>query len=172
MFPPNPRVPETLGREIQPQHPAVWTGDALIVSVSLCVPRTLCISGVFLSVCVCAAAVCVGGSVPGFFLFLGFKEHFTDFSMYVSEYAYGRYCTLVNNLYLGRKALFIPPNPKLDDASTATGRAAERKAYFRPQTSNHSLYQTGLPLFTPAQAWLHLQQENCVGGYGFKNAVV
>lgn len=107
-----------------------------------------------------------------FFLFLGFKEHFTDFSMYVSEYAYGRYCTLVNNLYLGRKALFIPPNPKLDDASTATGRAAERKAYFRPQTSNHSLYQTGLPLFTPAQAWLHLQQENCVGGYGFKNAVV
>ena len=53
---PNPRVPETLGREIQPQHPAVWTGDALIVSVSLCVPRTLCISGVFLSVCVC---VCV-----------------------------------------------------------------------------------------------------------------
>lgn len=107
-----------------------------------------------------------------FFLFLGFKEHFTDFSMYVSEYAYGRYCTLVNNLYLGRKALFIPPNPELDDASTATGRAAERKTYFRPQTSNHSLYQTGLPLFTPAQAWLHLQQENCVGGYGFKNAVV
>lgn len=69
MFPPNPRVPETLGREIQPQHPAVWTGDALIVSVSLCVPRTLCISGVFLSVCVCAAAVCVGGSVPVFFFY-------------------------------------------------------------------------------------------------------
>ena len=69
---PNPRVPETLGREIQPQHPAVWTGDALIVSVSLCVPRTLCISGVFLSVCVCvcAAAACVGGSVPFFYLFI------------------------------------------------------------------------------------------------------
>lgn len=47
MFPPNPRVPETLGREIQPQHPTVWTEVALIVAACPRTSRVRCLSEVF-----------------------------------------------------------------------------------------------------------------------------
>lgn len=131
---PNPSVPETLGREIQPQHQTVWTGSHS--NLCFCVSHVRHASA-FICACVLCCSMC--GRICAD-LFRCLKEHFTDFRprLFVCEYTYRCHDTFVNNLYLVGRFFSSLPSPKADDAST--GQAAAKQTYFSTRLMGQTFF--------------------------------
>lgn len=142
----SPRVPGTLGCEIQPQHPGGGQSDCLFLTVW----HTLCSS---VSICFC----CVWED-----LFLCVTKTISDFRHYMSEN--GHHYTLVNNLHLvGPCFLSLQILNLLMQAPART--------YFRPRLSNLSLSQTLPAGYLWRQLLYHRQNFNtyCFPHSGLSN---